>query len=138
MTFSKSGKQRRAEIMQHRRERAERHAQLDVSALPAQLPEGAVMADPQALQHNHIFSPLPLFYVDKPFTCKDCGAEQIWTAKQQKWWYEVVKGNIETTAIRCRPCRKLEQVRKAEARRIHLEGLARKHENNNRVPRTLG
>ena len=129
MTFSKSGKQRRAEIMRHRRERAERYAQLDVSTLRSQPPEGAVMADQQALQHNSIFSALPLFYVDKPFTCKDCGVEQLWTAKQQKWWYEVAKGKIETTAIRCRACRKREQMRKAEVRRIHLEGLERKHEN---------
>ena len=128
MTFSKSGKQRRAEIMQHRRERAKKHVQLDSFILPSRLSEGVVMADHQALQHNNTYSPFPLFYLDKPFICRGCGVEQIWTAKQQKWWYEVVKGNINTTAVRCRTCRKQEQIRKAEARCIHLEGLARKHE----------
>lgn len=31
------------------------------------------------------------FYVDRPFRCKDCGKDQVWTATQQKWWYEVAK-----------------------------------------------
>jgi len=70
---------------------------------------------------------LPKYYFDKPFTCVDCNSGEVWTAKQQKWWYEIAKGNINSTAIRCRPCRKTKQAIKAEARRVHLEGLARKN-----------
>ena len=66
-------------------------------------------------------------YLDKTFTCVDCGLEQVWTATQQKWWYEVAKGDVFTTATRCRACRRRERTRKAEARRVHLEGLARKN-----------
>lgn len=66
------------------------------------------------------------FYEDQPFTCQECGKEQVWTATQQKWWYEVAKGNIWTTARLCRPCRRRERERKNNARRIHQEGLARK------------
>jgi Probable zinc-ribbon domain len=66
------------------------------------------------------------FYVDRPFRCKDCGKDQVWTATQQKWWYEVAKGFAWSTAIRCRACRRQEQERQANARQVHLEGTARK------------
>ena len=66
------------------------------------------------------------FYVNRPFQCKDCGKSEIWTASQQKWWYETAKGDVWTVAVRCRHCRRRERNRKVEARRIHQEGLARK------------
>jgi hypothetical protein len=66
------------------------------------------------------------YYQDIPFTCSGCSAPQVWTPGQQKWWYEVAKGDVFSTARLCRPCRRREQARRAEARRVHLEGLARK------------
>ncbi len=66
------------------------------------------------------------YYVERPFTCQDCGKAEVWTATQQRWWYEVAKGGVWTTARRCRPCRRQERERRDEARRVHLEGLARK------------
>ena len=66
------------------------------------------------------------YYVDIPFRCVDCGKEEIWTGAQQKWWYEVAKGFVYSTAVRCRACRRQERARRDEARRVHLEGLARK------------
>src|SRR5262245_22001040 len=68
-------------------------------------------------------------YVDKNFTCKDCGKKEVWAATQQKWWYETAKGGVWTTATRCRLCRRRERERRSEARRVHLEGVARKHKN---------
>lgn len=69
---------------------------------------------------------LGLFYKDYEFVCRDCGVQQTWTAGQQKWWYEDAGGEMEAVAIRCRACRIKERERKDEARRVHLEGLARK------------
>ncbi len=66
------------------------------------------------------------YYEDKPFTCKDCGTAEIWRSTQQKWWYEVAKGSVWTTAVRCRNCRRKERERVREARRVHLEGVARR------------
>jgi hypothetical protein len=66
------------------------------------------------------------YYQDEPFVCSGCGTPQVWTAGQQKWWYEVAKGDVNSTAKHCRPCRRREQARRAEARRVHLEGLERK------------
>ena len=125
----KSGKQRRADIKNHRRARAleisrarERRRRPDIS--------GTAPCNPQALAPKPGWSD-PLFvicgyYRDTLFKCRDCGKSEVWTATQQKWWYEVAKGDVWTTARRCRSCRRAERERKAEARRIHLEGIARK------------
>jgi hypothetical protein len=56
------------------------------------------------------------FYRDVPFRCVDCGQPQVWRARQQKWWYEVAKGRVESTAIRCRPCRARERVERGTAK----------------------
>jgi hypothetical protein len=47
-----------------------------------------------------------LYYEDTPFTCIDCGKEEVWTAEQQQWWYEVARGPIYSQANRCRECRR--------------------------------
>ena len=94
----------------------------------AELPPGAVAADTSQLAHNNTYSPLPRFYVDKVVVCRECGKQEVWPAERQKWWYEVAKGNINTQAVLCRACREVEKERKAEARRVHLEGVARKRE----------
>jgi hypothetical protein len=122
----KSNKQRRKEIKQRRLQRAEKLAAIDRLAVPVHLLSGMVAADHSALVHNNTYGLLPSFYVDKPFVCRDCGSHEVWTAKQQKWWYEIAKGNIDSTAVRCRPCRKKSQAQKTEARTTHLEGIARK------------
>lgn len=66
------------------------------------------------------------YYLDQPFTCCDCGSEEVWLAKQQQWWYEVMQADIWTKAVRCRACCIAERQRKSEARRIHLQGLTKK------------
>lgn len=69
------------------------------------------------------------YYLNWSFVCKDCGKREVWTGAQQKWWHEVIGGDIERIAVRCRDCRTKERHRKEEARRIHLEGLQRKAQN---------
>ncbi|MEM1425507.1 MAG: zinc-ribbon domain containing protein [Cyanobacteria bacterium P01_H01_bin.130] len=122
----KSNKQRRQELKADRRSRAEKQAQRIKATRAKTLPPGTIPIDHSKLAPNNSYTIPPDFYVDRPFTCRDCGKEEIWTAEQQQWWCEVAKGSIWSTAIRCRPCRKIERDRKAEARRIHLEGIRRK------------
>jgi len=93
-------------------------------------PVGVVPVNPVRLRPTPSYG-LPDFvqrgyYQDQPFRCRDCGLEEIWTAAQQQGWYEEAQGEVWTTAVRCRPCRQQERVRKAEARRIHREGLTMK------------
>lgn len=129
MKAIKSGKQRRAEIKAARVERQARRA-CEPVAVPWQRPLGTVGVSADRLRPNNSYG-VPLFvergyYEDKPFCCVDCGAAGVWTAEQQRWWYEVAQGDVFTTARRCAPCRARERERKASARRIWQEGLARK------------
>lgn len=102
----KSNKQRRKEIKEHRRKKAENMAIINTYNQKSEHPSvGAVEADHSKLGHINTCDFLPAFYVDKPFTCRDCGSKEIWTAKQQKWWYEIAKGHIHSTAVRCKKCR---------------------------------
>lgn len=65
------------------------------------------------------------YYSDLPFRCVDCDKAEIWTAGQQKWWYEIAKGFVYSTAVRCRLCRRGNRGRGGEAKRGHLAGIAR-------------
>lgn len=94
---------------------------------PNRVPTGAVVANVREQVPNNSYDPPPQWYVDKPFKCVDCGSEEVWTAEQQKWFYEVAKGSLYATAKRCRQCRhrirdaKDENRRKSEAGR-KMEG----------------
>ncbi|MEZ5854635.1 MAG: zinc-ribbon domain containing protein [Hyphomicrobiaceae bacterium] len=83
----------------------------------------SVPADPAKLVHDNTYGARPSFYLDRPFTCIDCGANEVWTASQQKWWYEEAKGKIASAANRCRDCRRKRRMRRSQERRLHVEGL---------------
>ena len=124
------GKQRREEIKTRRAARAARQAELEQAATLKQLEARGVRVNAHALAPNNSYGAPEFvyrgYYVDRPFRCQDCGKEEVWTATQQKWWYEVAKGYVYSIATRCRTCRRKEQTRRREARRVHLEGLSRK------------
>lgn len=112
----KSGRQRREELRQKRLERAKRlEERLRASPHGVAWPGAGVEDADRALlaRHNHTYGTLPAFYVDTIFTCRDCGQEQVWTAKQQKWWYEERLGPIDSTAVRCLPCRRARRTQRA-------------------------
>lgn len=71
-----------------------------------EIPAGAVPADLSQQVPNNSWSPPPAFYVDVLFECVDCGSEETWTGEQQKWYYEVAKGSLYATAVRCDVCRR--------------------------------
>ncbi len=104
---SKSRRQR--EARQRRIDRIKAMGSIDTRDSNVKPPFGSVMADPKELAHNNTYDGLPLFYMDHVFTCRDCGKEEIWSAQQQKWWYEEAKGNINAKAVRCGKCRKKEE-----------------------------
>lgn len=127
----KSGKQKRLEIKEKRRKRAEK-IEIDTSIETRPLPQASVEADHNELSHNNTYSSLPLFYIDKVFACIDCDSNELWTAKQQKWWYEVAKGHIESTAVRCRKCRDKIKAEKDEQKK-HMEEVANKKPHPNKA-----
>jgi hypothetical protein len=100
-----SGKQRKAEIKDKRIKRAGNW-------------QSRIAVDPRLPLSSRPCELWPDFYVDQPFTCRDCGAQEIWTALQQKWWFETAKGTVKSSDGRCRDCRAAEKARREEARRV--------------------
>ena len=72
--------------------------------------------DASKLNMGNTYSSPPEFYYDIEFTCIDCGKLEVWTASQQKWWYEEAGGYFFSGAVRCRSCREKEHERKRMAR----------------------
>jgi hypothetical protein len=87
------------------------------------IPHDAIGADmtKQALYNS--YGP-KAWYRNEQFKCKDCGRNEVWTAEQQRWWFEVAKGQINSRAIRCRACRKA--WREKTGRVSHAERQKRK------------
>jgi hypothetical protein len=83
-----------------------------------------IKADLSKQTPNNSYSP-PLYYEDKRFKCRDCGAECVWTAEQQKLWYEEWGGPVQSTAIRCRACRQRLRRQKLE-QKDHMREMALK------------
>jgi hypothetical protein len=46
------------------------------------------------------------YYVDEQKQCVQCGEEFVFSAREQKYWYEALKFNFHSTAIRCGKCRR--------------------------------
>jgi len=126
----KSGKQRRVEIKTKRKHKVAK-IQLRNNQQERQLrPVFGPAVNEALLAPNNSYGAPDFvyrgYYVDRPFRCVDCGKEEVWTGTQQKWWYEVAKGFVYTTAVRCRLCRRTKRAQSDESRRVHLEGLERK------------
>jgi len=124
----KSGKQRRAEIKAARRVHRLVARAANRVVVPPPGPIVPVDLSKLALNNSCGLSEFAWrgYYVDQPFTCRDCGAACVWTAEQQRWWYETIGGSQEAIAKRCRPCRQRERQRKELARQVSQAGLLRK------------
>ena len=132
---TKSNKQRAAELKSRRAAREQKRAQRirdDAYAFRlATRPElGSALVNPELLAADGRYVPPDFvargYYLDRPFDCRDCGKTELWTATQQKWWYETAKGGVRTRAVRCRPCRRRERERATEHKRASEEGRQRK------------
>lgn len=131
----KSGKQRRKEIKEKRLKWAETLAVSLKNKTYAEArlsPLSIVESDHSELTHNSTYGALPNFYADISFICRDCGVTDLWTAKAQKWWYEIAKGSIHSTASRCRACRKILNDKKDQQKK-HMEEMAKKQPHPNEL-----
>jgi len=50
--------------------------------------------------------------------------KEVWTAEQQKWYYEEAKGSIHAKAVRCRNCRDMIKTEK-DIQRQQMEDAER-------------
>jgi hypothetical protein len=96
-----SNKQKKKQIKEKRKQRIEQNRInfLNNGGL------SRLKANHANLEHINTYGFLPMYYRSMEFTCRDCGSGEIWTAKQQKFYYEECKGHIDARAVRCNACR---------------------------------
>src|SRR5258708_5975050 len=109
-TSAKSNRQRRKELDAKRAAKRTKEEQLRDAAARAAAIKGKVLVNVELLRPTGSYDRPGFvqrgYYEDEPYTCRDCGSKEIWRATQQKWWYEVAKGDVWTRAGRCLPCRR--------------------------------
>jgi hypothetical protein len=132
----KSNKQKRTELKARNESRREAAALAARRAVEqkrrdvylAALKRGEIAVNPDRLAPTNSYSEADFVlrgtYRPVEFVCAGCGAPQVWTPRQQKWWYEIAQGDRFSTAKLCRPCRAKERARKTEARRVSGRGGA--------------
>lgn len=64
-------------------------------------------------------------YVDILKTCRDCARDFIFFAREQQYWYEVLRIYIDADCVRCPACRKSERELKRRFRRYSEAGDAK-------------
>jgi tetratricopeptide (TPR) repeat protein len=79
--------------------------QYDPDHEPA-LPAGAVRGDIRRQDYCPMCNVPRYFYVDEPRTCVQCSTPFVFTAVEQKYWYETLRFWADSTAIRCVDCRR--------------------------------
>jgi hypothetical protein len=70
------------------------------------LPPNAVAGDPGKQDFCSAHHMPKYFYTDEEKVCVQCGQPFTFTAHEQKFWYETLRFNFCSTAIRCRRCRR--------------------------------
>ena len=68
-----------------------------------EIPKGALSANPDNQDHGR-GNAVKFYYKDIPYTCAGCGKKGVWTAEQQKKYFEVQKGNIYNAPKWCNEC----------------------------------
>src|ERR1043166_2407644 len=51
------------------------------------------------------------WYIDAAFLCEDCGQQFVFTAEEQRFWYEERGFYVDSTPNRCVSCRKANRTR---------------------------
>ncbi|HEY9844508.1 MAG TPA: zinc-ribbon domain-containing protein, partial [Candidatus Obscuribacterales bacterium] len=78
-----------------------------------ELPAGAVRGNPRDQVFCGMCHDPHYFYLDEPRRCVQCGQDFLFRAAEQKFWYETLKFNFHSTAIRCPACRRQRRSLKA-------------------------
>lgn len=71
---------------------------------------------------ENTYGTAPKYYYDLVYPCLDCSKPDMWSAEEQKYWYEELGKNTNSKAVRCQICRCHTQAIKEEQKR-HMEKL---------------
>ena len=78
-----------------------------------ELPPGAVRGDVAKQVFCSACHVPKYFYVDEESQCLQCGRSFTFGATEQKYWYETLKFNFHSAAVRCPACRRLRRSERA-------------------------
>ena len=92
------------------------------------MPRGAVRGNVRHQAYCSMCHVPKYFYVDETITCLQCGRDFVFSGKEQKYWYEALRFNFHSVAIRCPGCRR--RRRSAKSLRNQLALVRRKLEQN--------
>lgn len=80
-----------------------------------EIPKGAIHANVEEQAQPESMS-ARRFYKDITFVCRGCGEPGVWTAQQQKRYFEEQKGNTYNKPTWCTPCHRLRMDAKRQNR----------------------
>jgi hypothetical protein len=75
-------------------------------AFKPKLPRGAVRGDVSRQEYCVAHHVPKYFYLDETKSCLQCGEPFVFRATEQKYWYETLKFNFGSVAVRCPSCRR--------------------------------
>ncbi|WP_337176979.1 zinc-ribbon domain containing protein [Paludisphaera sp.] len=76
---------------------------------------GLALEGRPALQTWCDFEPYFAF-IDAKMTCRDCGRSFVFSAAEQRHWYETLKFWVQSRPKQCLACRRVRRARRREAR----------------------
>jgi hypothetical protein len=84
-----------------------------------EIPKDALPADPNSQNRGQGYA-IKFYYKDISYTCAGCGTKGIWTAAQQKKYFEVQKGNIYNVPKWCHECHSRRMLEKGARSLDHI------------------
>jgi hypothetical protein len=85
------------------------------------LPKGAIRGD--ITRQIYCCATPHYLYVDANRVCVQCGEPFVFSAKEQKYWYETLQFRLDSNAIRCAACRRQRRTRRAVALRYEQSAV---------------
>jgi len=79
-----------------------------------EIPEGALPGNPDEQVGAEGYA-AKFYYFDIHYVCRGCGKRRVWTALQQKRYFEIQKGNIYNQPTWCYKCHSERMKTKAAA-----------------------
>ena len=95
--------------LKERSRRIRRLVELGAIRDSADIPENAIPVDPDKLTLGYDGMLTKTYFIDRNFSCVECGDLQTWFKEDQMWYFEETGASLEKTAVRCRKCRKGEE-----------------------------
>jgi predicted Rdx family selenoprotein len=86
--------------------------QYDLDYAPP-MPKGAVRGNVHKQQFCVMCHVPRYFFIDAARVCMQCGKSFVFTASEQKHWYEALNFHFDSVATRCAPCRRARRSDKA-------------------------